>query len=262
MKRGLYTASTGMTTQMQRMDVISNNLANVNTTGFKRDDVTIRSFDDIMIERLNEPKDAYGSPHFNAQVGELGFGVTIDKVSTDFTTGSHIMTESPLDFALDGDAFFTISVPQSDGTEKEFYTRNGSFKLTSDGYLVTSQGYKVMGQNGAINLGEYQAVPSVAKNGDIVMGDEMIDKLKIVSFEDVTELRKTTDDYYAATERAVQTNSKEFTVRQGYLESSNVNSVREMVEMISLQRNYEANQKTIQTEDSIMSKVANDIGRK
>ncbi len=261
MKRGLYTASTGMTTQMQRMDVISNNLANVNTTGFKRDDVTIRSFDDIMIERLNEPKDAYGAPYFNDQIGKLGFGVTIDKVSTDFTTGSHIMTESPLDFALDGDAFFTISVPQQDGSEKEFYTRNGSFKLTSDGYLVTSQGYKVMGQNGPINLSQYQNIPSVAKNGEIVMGDEVVDKLKIVSFEDDNELRKTTDDFYDVTERAVMVN-KEFTVRQGYLETSNVNSVREMVEMISLQRNYEANQKTIQTEDTLMGKVANELGRK
>ncbi len=261
MKRGLYTASTGMTTQMQRMDVVTNNLANVNTTGFKRDDATIRSFDDIMLERLNEPKDDYGSPYFNDQVGTLGFGVTIDKVTTDFTTGSHVMTDSPLDFAIDGDAFFTISVPQKDGTEKEFYTRNGSFKLTNDGYLVTSQGYKVIGQNGPINLGQYQSMPSVAKNGEIVMGDELVDKLKIVSFENNNELRKTTDDFYDVTERAVQKNT-DFTVRQGYLESSNVNSVREMVEMISLQRNYEANQKTIQTEDSIMSKVANDIGRK
>ncbi len=261
MKRGLYTASTGMTTQMQRMDVISNNLANVNTTGFKRDDVTIRSFDDIMLERMNEPKDAYGSPYFNDQIGELGFGVTIDKVTTDFTTGSHSMTDSPLDFALDGDAFFTISVPQGDGTEKEFYTRNGSFKLTADGYLVTSQGYKVLGENGPINLSEYQAVPAVAKNGEIVMGDTVVDKLKITSFEDNNELRKITDDFYDVTDQAVKS-YKDFTVRQGYLETSNVNSVREMVEMISLQRNYEANQKTIQTEDTIMSKVANDIGRK
>ncbi len=261
MKRGLYTASTGMTTQMQRMDVISNNLANVNTTGFKRDDVTIRSFDDIMIERLNEPKDAYGAPYFNDQIGELGFGVTIDKVTTDFTTGSHIMTESPLDFALDGDAFFTISVPQKDGSEKEFYTRNGSFKLSSDGYLVTSQGYKVIGQNGPINLGEYQSVPSVAKNGEIVIDGEVVDKFKIVSFEDNNELRKTTDDFYDVTEKSVMVN-KEFTVRQGYTETSNVNSVREMVEMITLQRNYEANQKSIQTADTIMGKVANDIGRK
>ncbi len=261
MKRGLYTASTGMTTQMQRMDVISNNLANVNTTGFKRDDATIRSFDDILLERVNEPKDLYGSPHFNQQIGSLGFGVTIDKVTTDFTTGNHIMTESPLDLALDGDAFFAISVPQKDGSEKELYTRNGSFKLTDDGYLVTSQGYKVLGENGPINLGEYKAMPSIAKNGEIVMGDESIAKLKIVGFEDNNELRKINDDYYDVTENAVKQYNN-FTVRQGYLESSNVNSVREMVEMISLQRNYEANQKTIQTEDSIMSKVANDIGRK
>ncbi len=261
MKRGLYTASTGMTTQMQRMDVISNNLANVNTTGFKRDDATIRSFDDIMLERLNEPKDQYGSPYFNQQIGSLGFGVTIDKVSTDFTTGSHVMTESPLDFALDGDAFFAISVPQKDGTEKELYTRDGSFKLTDDGFIVTSEGYKVLGENGPINLGEYKASPAVAKNGDIVMGEELVAKFKIVGFEDNTELRKINDDYYDVTERAVK-KTNDFTVRQGYLENSNVNSVREMVEMISLQRNYEANQKTIQAEDTLMSKVANDIGRK
>ncbi len=261
MKRGLYTASTGMTTQMQRMDVISNNLANVNTTGYKRDDATIRSFDDILLERVNEPKDQYGSPHFNPQIGTLGFGVTIDKVTTDFTTGSHIRTESGLDFAIDGDAFFAISVPQKDGTEKELYTRNGSFKLTDDGFVVTPQGYKVLGENGPINLGEYKAMPSVAKNGEIVMNDETVAKFKIVSFEENTELRKINDDYYDVTENAKQ-KYNDFTVRQGYLENSNVNSVREMVEMISLQRNYEANQKSIQTADNIMSKVANDIGRK
>ncbi len=261
MKRGLYTASTGMTTQMQRMDVISNNLANVNTTGFKRDDASIRTFDDIFINRVNEPKDQYGNPFFNENIGDLGFGVTIDKVSTDFTTGSHMITESGLDFAIDGDGFFTVAVPQNDGTITEMYTRNGSFKLTQDGFLVTNDNYFVQGQNGSINLSQYGSMPSVSARGEIVVNGEVVDQLKFVAVEDNTTLRKVNDDYYRTTEQSVLTPATG-SIRQGYLETSNVNTVQEMVELISISRNYETNQKVIQTEDTLMSKVANDIGRK
>ncbi len=261
MKRGLYTAATGMTTQMQRMDVVSNNLANVNTTGFKRDDATIRSFDDVFMERVNEPKDNYGSPYFNAQIGKLGFGVTIDKVNTDFTTGSHIMTENTLDFAIDGDAFFTIGVQNKDGSVSEMYTRNGSFKLTDEGKLVTDDGYSVLSENGEIFFDVSEEMPAISKQGEIVVDGEIVNKFKMVGFKNNAELRKVTDDYYTVTEGGVKTNPS-FVLRQGYLESSNVNSVSEMVEMIALSRNYEANQKVIQTQDTIMGKVASELGRK
>ncbi len=261
MKRGLYTASTGMTTQMQRMDVISNNLANVNTMGFKRDDASIRTFDDLFIQRVNEPKNQYGSPYFNDVIGDLGFGVTIDKVTTNFTTGSHIVTESALDFAIEGDGFFTVNVPQKDGTSTEMYTRNGSFKLTTDGYLVTPDNYYVQGQNGSINLAQYGTVPSVSSKGEIVVNGEVVDQLKFVAFEDNDTLRKVNDDYYRTTEQTVEAKPTG-QIRQGYLETSNVNTVQEMVELISISRNYETNAKVIQTEDTIMNKVANDIGRK
>ncbi len=261
MKRGLYTAATGMTTQMQRMDVISNNLANVNTTGYKRDDMTIRSFDDIFMERVNEPKNAYGAPYFNDVIGELGFGVTVDKVTTDFTTGSHVMTEGPLDFAIDGDAFFTINVPDGEGNMSEFYTKNGSFKVTDQGKLVTSDGYPVMGENGEIFLATDAEVPEITSKGEILIDGEVIEKLKIVGFEDNTKLRKITDNYYTKTDDASFV-TPSYILRQGFLEASNVNSVEEMVELISLSRNYETNQKVIQTQDSIMGKIATDIGRK
>ncbi len=261
MKRGLYTAATGMTTQMQRMDVISNNLANVNTTGFKRDDASIRSFDDIMLERMNEPKDQFGSPYFNPKVGELGFGVTIDKVTTDFTTGSHLVTESPLDFAIEGDGFFVINVEQKNGTTQEMYTRDGALSLTQDGFLITSEGNRVQGQNGDINLSEYGTIPSVSRKGEIVVQGEVIDQLKFVAFEDNETLRKVNDDYYKTTEESVFTTPTGI-IRQSYLEASNVNTVKEMVELITISRNYESNQKVIQTQDTIMGKVATEVGRK
>lgn len=260
MNRGLYIASTGMTTQMQRMDVISNNLANVNTTGYKRDDMTIRSFDDVMLDRINDPTDPYGMSSFNDQIGEISLGVTVDQVNTDFTTGSHVSTESSLDFAIDGDGFFTIAVPNDDGTYTEGYTRNGSFKLSSDGYLVTSDGYKVQGQNGDINLGQYSAVPGVAEDGEISIDGEVVDQLKIVSFEDNSTLRKINDDYYTTTDASTEVASTG-KINQGFLETSNVSSVEEMVELIDLSRNYETNQKVIQTEDTIMSKAA-ELGKK
>ncbi len=258
MKRGLYTASTGMTTQMQRMDVISNNLANVNTTGFKRDDASIRSFDDVLLERINDPSD---NSYFNDQVGAIGFGVTIDQVTTDFTTGSHLVTESPLDFAIEGDGFFVVEVTQKDGTTDQFYTRNGSFNLSLEGYLVTSDNYLVQGENGPINLSEYGTIPGVSSTGEIIVNGEVIDQIQFVAFEDNTTLRKINDDYYGTTDESVLT-TPTGSIRQGYIESSNVNSVQEMVELISISRNYESNQKVIQTQDTIMSKVANDIGKK
>ncbi len=258
MNRGLYTAALGMTTQMNKMDVVSNNIANVNTTGYKRDDVVTRSFDEEMMLRLYDKTDEY---YTNRRVGTMNMGVTVDNVYTNFTSGSLQSTNNPLDFALSGDGFFVIETYDNQGNAQERYTRDGRFTISEDYKLVTVDGYYVLDENGdKIDLGASTTI-NVSENGDIYSKDEPLAKMQIVSFEDNEYLRKEGDNLYYALDGA-NINESKATVSQGFTEGSNVNTVSEMVEMIVVSRAYEANQKVITTYDEIMSKSASEIARK
>ncbi len=143
MIRSLYTAGTNMIVQRKRMDVITNNIANVDTTGFKGDKLLSRSFEDMLLERVGDP--AVLNRSYN--VGPLNTGVHIDEVITDFTQGTVMETGRPTDVALMTDGFFVINTPAG-----ERYTRDGSFSRNAEGYLVTSDGSNVVGENGNIQI--------------------------------------------------------------------------------------------------------------
>ncbi len=259
MQRGLYTAAVGMTTQMNKMDVVSNNIANVNTTGYKKDEVVTRSFDEEMMLRLHgEDRDTLGSRN----IGTMNMGVTLDNIYTDFTSGSVQLTGNPFDLCLDGDGFFKVVVTDDEGNQEVRYTRDGSFNLTPNNEVVTSDGYYVLGESGnPINLGPDANSFSVDANGNVYVDEQLIDKFDIVSFEDNEYLRKQGENLYYTVDGAVETSSSA-NVLQGYVEGSNVNPVKEMVEMITVSRVYEANQKVVGTYDQLMSKSANEIGRR
>jgi len=246
-----------MMTQMQKMDVVSNNIANSDTVGFKKDTVVVRSFSEELAKRLDDPK--YKLIKFNQGIGNMSLGVFVDEVYTDFSTGAFKETNGSLDCAISGEGFFAINVTDANGNNVERYTRDGTFTLDSENNLRTSGGNYVVGESGNINIPN--GIISIDGNGNIFSNDEFVDKIKIVDFSNKETLRKVGDNLY---ETIDESEEQDFTgsVIQGRLETSNVNSVQEMVKMISLARNYEANQKMVQTHDSTLNRAVNDIGRK
>ncbi|KKC30722.1 flagellar basal-body rod protein FlgF [Caldanaerobacter subterraneus] len=250
MIRGLYTAASGMLAQTKVMDVLANNLANVNTVGYKKDVVVLSSFPNF--ETIREGGDNVPP---DRKVGRIEYGVLIDTFHTVFEEGPLMETTGKLDFAIDGNGFFVVNTPQG-----ERYTRDGAFTMNADGYLVTKDGYLVLGENGPIRLS--QGDVSVDENGNIINNGQLVDRLRIVDFDNYDALKKQGDNLFYL-DNAVNTQIIPATgrIKQGFLEGSNVNSVKEMVNMISVMRNYESNQKVVTAFDETLGKAVNEVGR-
>ncbi len=267
-----------MTAQMHRMDAISNNLANVDLTGYKRDESISKAFPQMLIRRMNDDG-VYNFPFGSAEtapvVGAVGTGVEYNESFTVFSQGAMKETGNDFDLALDGKGFFVIDTPRG-----ERYTRNGTFLLTKEGILTNKQGEPVMGENGIIRIKKNNFVVDergqVWQNGTFD-GDperlvsmqenewenlELVDTLRVVDFRRDRYLKKEGDSLYSSPEEtggsAQVALGSETKVIQGFLEGSNVNSVTEMVRMIEVNRAYEANQKAIQTHDALTNKLIND----
>lgn len=257
MIRGLYTSGWSMLINSKKMDVISNNLANVNTNAYKKDTVIFESFPEMLTKRIN---DTMSRLNPSGNVGDMQLGSDVGEVFTYYNQGQVVETKENLDFAIQGDdsAFFTVGIDDGNGNIIERYTRDGSFTLSPDGFLITKEGYPVMGENGPVQLQPGESF-SVSPDGSVVQNGQVLDTLIIRSFTDATTLRKVGSDLVQTTdqtqERAFQGN-----VMQGYLEQSNVNIVREMVDMINVMRSYEANQKILQAQDGTLEKAVNEIG--
>jgi flagellar basal-body rod protein FlgG len=236
---------------MKRMDVISNNVANSDTTGFKRDFAVSRPFSDELMIRLNDVV-SLG----NRRTGDINPGVFVDSVYTDFGGGSLRQTGGALDAAISGGGFFAVEVRAADGTVTEKYTRDGSFTTLADGTLATKDGSEVLGLRGAIRLGAYGEIV-VDDSGRVYQGGRFIDQLRLVDFADYDSLRKYGDNFYDPTDVApVDFNGR---VVSGFLENSNVNSVKELVDMINVSRLYETNQKMMTMIDTTMDLAASRI---
>jgi len=249
--KGLYTSAIGMTTQFKKMDVISNNLANVDTTGFKKDVVVSHSFPEKLAKRINDRKNGFSN---NNNIGRMSLGVYVGEVHTNYMQGSLNQTHNPFNIAIQGKGFFAIQT--ADGSEK--YTRDGSFILAPDGRLMTKEGNLVLGENGVISL--EQGDMRIDNDGNIFLDDEWVDKLRVVDFENPETLKKVGDNLL---ERTGNTQGKTFegSLIQGFLETSNVNIVKEMVDMITASRTYEANQKAILAHDETLGRAVNEVGK-
>jgi len=275
----MYTGASGMKAQMHRMDALSNNLANVDVTGYKRDLSVSKAFPQMLIRRTNDNgvyKFPFGSSDVAPVVGKIGTGVEYNESFTVFNQGALKQSNNPFDLALDGQGFFSVET-----TRGERYTRNGSFHLSKEGILVTKQGEPVLGENGIIRIKKNNFV--VDKKGNVyqnaaLSGDperlvsmeenewenlELVDTLKVVDFERPRFLKKEGDSLWKTTEEAGESQQaalgSETKVEQGFLEGSNVNPVTEMVRMIEVNRAYEANQKTITTQDELSGRLINDV---
>ncbi len=348
MIRGLYISASSAVAETKRIDVIANNIANVNTTGFKKDVMVTENFPEILISKINGGLDkdllrrkvsgsgissendgaTYSantpSGFFNVEtpqgisrsksiafkvdeegylvtsqgnyilgqngrintggaavtidaagqvlaggiavdrlkvsnplntLGQLSYGIRSSEVRTNFEQGQIQPTGNSFDLALRDKGFFCIETP-----EGERYTRSGDFTKDSEGYLVTKEGYKVLGEAGYIKIDGSNM--TVNEDGELYSDSERVDKLKLVDFDDYKALRKEanglirieegTDAEPAATVGKIQ---------QGSLEGSNVNSVKEMVDMLTMMRTYEANQKMIKIHDELIGKAVNEIAR-
>lgn len=356
MNNSLYIAASALLLNQKNIDVISNNLANANTTGFKKDIAIAESFPEVLLSKINDridldnhktfagvnverdgeaftltidsgyfrvstPAGVSHSRSLSFTVDENGYlktfyrdlkgqfktdgenyvlgqngpirveggdieidnmgnvlsggqivdnlitipplnvigttsgGVRFDKIAIDYTPGIITETGNKLDFALDGDGFFKVQTPNGIA-----YTRDGAFTLDANGQLVTKEGYAVLGQNGPIVLGQNSF--EVNGNGDIIIDGRVQNRLDIVDIDNKEYLRKQGNNLYTMVGN-IEAEEVPFTGKllQGHIETSNVNTIKEMVNMITALRSYEVNQKIIQAQDQLLDKVVNDLGR-
>ncbi len=286
MIRGLYTGASGMIAQMDRMDALANNIANVDTTGYKRDQPIEKAFPQLLLRRRNDHRvhrlpisgtlPPLGSYDTAPVVGRLGTGVEMNELYTEFEQGAAKQTDSPFDMMLEGKGFFVVQTPYG-----ERMTRNGSFILGPEGLLETQEGYPVLGEKGPIHIklnnfvvdedgkifanADFQNDPNrlVSQRENDWKNRVEVDRLKIVNVDQMRYLKKQGDSLYVDTKDSgppkILQGAGRPKVRQGFLEASNVNPVTAMVQMIEVNRAYEANQKVIQSEDDATNKLVNEV---
>jgi len=248
----------GMYGQMKRMDTVANNLANADTPGFKRDVVVTQSFSDVMMHRIRE----YELRGFNTSniTGPASLGIIVSSVHRDFSAGSLQPTGGPLDLAVNGPGFFEVAFTNAAGEVVPMLTRSGNFTLSDGGVLTTLSGHAILGTGGGpITLPNGDI--TIHENGMITVDGVFVDTIRIVDFEDHATLRAFGDNLYSTTEESVEAPFMG-RVLQGYIETSNVNIVREMVEMISLSRAYEANARMVAIADQTLGQAVNEIARR
>jgi flagellar basal-body rod protein FlgG len=270
-----------MKAQQWRLDAIANNLANADVDGYKKDVVVHKAFPELLMRRMSDDgvyRHPFGSGDAAPVIGKLGTGVEVNELFTVFEQGALKETQSDFDLALDGNGFFSVETPWG-----ERYTRNGSFQLGKEGYLETKEGYLVLGENGPLRVkannfqvdkdggvwinAEYADDPELLiSRENNTWGDTIrLDTLKIVDFDLDRYLQKQGSSLYRATDTSGEGQVLEGEARprviQGFTEAANVDPVLEMVQMIEVNRAYEANQKVIQTGDSMLGVLLSQVSR-
>jgi flagellar basal-body rod protein FlgG len=258
MIRGLYTSASAMLAGVMQTDVVTNNIANVNTAGYKKDLAVSKEFREMLIYRINDPNVSkfLPMPPFPPgmiPIGYLGTGAMVDNIYTSQEQGSVRNTGNPFDLAIMGEGFFTVDT--SGGLR---YTRNGSFALNANRELVTITGDRVLGENGPVIL-EGKKI-NVDEAGGIYSDGVFVDRLRMATFADLNVLEKQGDSYYKPSQTADELPMKGI-VQQGFIEGANVNTVKEMVNLINVFRTYEANQKIVLAQDETLGKAVNEVGK-
>lgn len=258
MLKNIYTPVAGAIAHERAMETLANNLANINTVGFKGDSVTF-----TLLEP--EPFKSYPSPlppaNFKVDLNKIGplkgneiSYVGIAGMEPDFTQGPAVITHNKLDFMIEGKGFFQVHT-----NEGPRFTRAGDLTLSRDGALVSKSGDPVMGEKGAIYLRSSQF--EVNEKGEIYQDGQMLDRLALFDFEDPKSLERVGQNYYlySGPTEDIQLN-KSAKVLQGFLEGSNVNSIKNLTALIMAHRSYEAYQKAVSNYDQMMDKSSNSIG--
>lgn len=251
MLRGLYTAATNMVVQRRRVDVTANNIANMDTTGFKADTLIPNAFSDMLLSRVGDPSNASAAP----SIGNLNTGVYADDVATNFEEGSLRQTQRSADLAINGSAFFAVST-----TAGERYTRDGSFVVDSNGYLATSDGNQVAGTSGFLKVGNAGFTVDGQGNVKDDKGNA-VGTLKLVSFDRTSELKKAGNNLFVNASNQPAKAAGDSTVMQGYLETANTDVTSEMLNMMSASRLFETSQRVVKMIDETLGRAVNDIGK-
>ncbi len=245
MIKGIYHSASGMLPRLTQQEVVANNLANVNTTGFKGSTRFFR----CVLDNLKVQPGLYSEPGSVTEWEE--------SLRTDWTEGPLIETRNPLDMAIHGSGFFVVQTGEA--TEQVSYTRNGNFTVNEEGELINNREYKVMGEGGVIRIIGKDVV--IHSDGKIIVDGEQVDTIKVVDFENPNLLLRNGYGYFTPSGSAEAITPEKVVVKQGFLESSNVEAVLEMVNMIELNRNYESCQKAILAQDETLRKAVNDIAK-
>ena len=219
---------------LAKNDMISNNLANINTSGFKRDDVVF----DVLEHGYNDelPLDQY----------------------TDFDQGDLKSTGNLMDFAISGDGFFTM-----ESSEGQLFTRNGHFSISDEGMIEDSFGNRLLGSSGPVEVLGQNGVPGevrITEKGEVMVNGDIVNKLLITDFEDKHELEKVGNNLFKPNEGVTGESIESKGIVQGFLETSNINPVNEMVNLIDMHRQFEATQKVMRTFDQIAEDAINEVG--
>jgi len=255
MIRGLYTAASGMLASMRRMELVTNNLANAQTTGFKQERTATSTFAEALIMQDGSPS-PMAPTGSRGPLGQLGMAAVSEDPLVDFTQGSMQETGRAYDFALEGPGFFSLQTP--DGVR---YSRDGSFTRDGLGRLATGEGDLVLGADGnpiQIPGGKMQVRP----DGTVQVDDQDVGKLAIVEFDLEQPLRKVGNNQFAPRNDGDQPHAAQGTaVRQSFIESSNVDMAGAQTTMLELQRAYDASQRMIQYQDELVGRAVNDIAR-
>lgn len=239
------------------MDIMTNNLANASTVGYKKEGSTSQSFDDVLTVKI---KDQSVGMRNVQRIGIKNPGVKIGENYTDYSQGSFRITDNTYDLALSGEGFFAIEFTNKAGETDTKYTRAGQFTLNKEGYLVTEEGdYVLDTQNRRIRLNTLLD-SKITDDGTIYQNDRAVAKIQVTDFEDYNYLEKYGETYYQPIQGA-KTTAADAQVKSGYLEMANVQVVSEMVNLISITRAYESNQKVVQTIDGTLDVAANQIGK-
>ncbi|MEH7383297.1 flagellar hook-basal body protein [Bacillus sp. JJ1533] len=277
MLRGFYSAAAGMLAQQRRTEMLTNNIANANTPGYKVDQGSLRAFPEMLMQRLEgvqSPAKNGGSLRNASTIGGLNTGVYMQEMIPLFKQGDIRETGLPTDVALvngnlpingetnkPGSLFFTVQNANGDVR----YTRNGNFTVDPSGFLTTNEGFYVLDENGnriALENDQFD----VSADGRVVMNGLPQSRLGIAFSDNPMDLVKEGNGLFRTNDGLVLPNAAvnpevSYTLKQGFLEGSNVDVTQAMTEMMTAFRTFEANQKVLQAYDKSMDKAVNEIGR-
>lgn len=267
--KGFYTATAGMLSQQRRTDMLTNNIANANTPGFKEDQGVIRAFPEMLLQRIEEQQKGKTVTRSQENIGSLNTGVYLQETVPNFVQGDLQQTDYQTDLALlqtnlpdqNGGLFFVVQSSEDNLS----YTRNGNFSVDPAGFLTTNNGEYVLNiNNEPINVGSEEF--KVDNQGNVMVNGEVTGQLNIAYADSMETIIKTGNGLYQTENgeplpSTIENGEASYEIKQGFVERSNVNMSQTMTELLTAYRTFEANQKVMQAYDRSMEKAANEIGK-
>lgn len=251
MIRGLYTAASGLRAQLTRQKILTNNLANALTPGYRQDRPVVESFPHLAVAQY--PSAGSTADLAQRTLGELGRGLLLDENTLDLSEGSRFETGQDLDLAIAGDGYFVVQTANGNA-----YTRDGRFQVDAEGRLVTLEGWSVLGENGPITLGADP--PAILEDGSVVIQGAPLDRLQIVTFPAGTDLRKQAGNLLVA-EGGAAPIAAVGRVQQGMLEGANVAIEDNQIQLMATLRAYQFTRDALRANDETLGRAVNEIGR-